>query len=79
MVNTKQEIVGSSFETLEALADNVVRGLRDDYFKSDPQYNDVFIRVRVEKPLAVPFADAPSIEIVRPIRTGPRTGRMVHE
>jgi hypothetical protein len=47
-----------------------VHELRANYFDFEPEYNDVSIRLRVEKPMAVPFADAPSIEVVRPVRTG---------
>ncbi|PVH98852.1 hypothetical protein DM02DRAFT_595407 [Periconia macrospinosa] len=51
------------FETLEALSTKVVEDLQKNYFTSDDAGSS--IRLRVEKPLAVPFADAPVIEILR--------------
>lgn len=60
LINT---IESSSFETLESLATMVVAQLRRDIFHPDGGAN---IRLRVEKPMAVPFADAPAIEIFRP-------------
>ncbi|OCL02078.1 hypothetical protein AOQ84DRAFT_305424 [Glonium stellatum] len=53
----------SSFETLESLATKVVSQLMDDFVR--PFSPGANIRLRVTKPMAVPFADAPSIEIFR--------------
>lgn len=53
----------SSFETLESLATTVVAQLMNGFVHSfSPGAN---IRLRVTKPMAVPFADAPAIEIFR--------------
>ncbi|KAJ4300002.1 hypothetical protein N0V90_005250 [Kalmusia sp. IMI 367209] len=60
-------ISGSSFETLESLATTVIQQLREKFFThafDDPS----FVRLRIEKPHAVPAADAPAIEIYRPVR-----------
>ncbi|KAF2280641.1 uncharacterized protein EI97DRAFT_428738 [Westerdykella ornata] len=53
----------SSFETLEALSTQVV----DEMAKMFHQVDDGFITLRVEKPMAVPFADGPVIEMRRRI------------
>jgi len=45
----------------------VVRQLRDQFFTAEED-EGCYIRLRVDKPLAVPFADAPSIEILRPVK-----------
>ncbi|PSN65107.1 hypothetical protein BS50DRAFT_555499 [Corynespora cassiicola Philippines] len=58
-------ISDSSFETLESLSTMVVSELRKNFF--GPGDEGAHIRLRVEKPLAVPFADAPAIEISRPV------------
>jgi dihydroneopterin aldolase len=52
----------TSYETLESLLAWVVQELR---LKEDQA---AWIRLRMEKPLAVPFADAPAVEITRPVR-----------
>ncbi|KAF2488256.1 hypothetical protein BU16DRAFT_553943 [Lophium mytilinum] len=57
-----QTIESSSFETLESLATQVVADLRKEMYPVDEGAD---IRLRLEKPMAVPFADAPSIEIYR--------------
>ncbi|KAF2815932.1 uncharacterized protein BDZ99DRAFT_126070 [Mytilinidion resinicola] len=57
-----QTVESSSFETLESLATQVVADLRKQIFLS---HGTAAIRLRLEKPMAVPFADAPSIEIYR--------------
>lgn len=44
----------------------VVDELRKKFFRKEDE--GAYIRLRVEKPLAVPFADAPSIEILRPVK-----------
>lgn len=65
MLIAQQVIADSSFETLESLSTKVVEELRKNYFTEED--NDSTIRLRVEKPLAVSFADAPAIEILRPV------------
>ena len=45
----------------------VVRELRTKFFTKEGDEGS-YIRLRVEKPLAVPFADAPSIEILRRVK-----------
>ncbi|KAF2655012.1 hypothetical protein K491DRAFT_679233 [Lophiostoma macrostomum CBS 122681] len=55
----------SSFETLESLLTFVVLELREKFFTKDDEGS--YIRLRVEKPMAVPLADAPVIEILRPV------------
>ncbi|KAF2440185.1 tetrahydrobiopterin biosynthesis enzymes-like protein [Karstenula rhodostoma CBS 690.94] len=57
-------ISGSSFETLESLTTTVIEHLRSDFF-TDASDKGSFVRLRIEKPHAVPAADAPVIEIVR--------------
>jgi hypothetical protein len=41
----------------------VVKELNEKYFRKEDE--GTYIRLRVEKPMAVPFADAPCIEIMR--------------
>lgn len=60
-------ISGTSFETLESLTTTVIQELRAKFFTDDSD-KDSFIRLRIEKPHAVPSADAPVIEIYRPVR-----------
>ncbi|KAF2006439.1 hypothetical protein P154DRAFT_456285 [Amniculicola lignicola CBS 123094] len=62
-----EAISESSFETLESLATMAVQRLRQDFFRPGGD-DESFIRLRVEKPMAVPFADAPAIEILRAVR-----------
>jgi len=57
----------SSFETLESLATTVVAQLMDDFVR--PVSPGANIRLRVTKPMAVPFADAPAIEIFRAFKS----------
>ncbi|KAF2675882.1 hypothetical protein K458DRAFT_425187 [Lentithecium fluviatile CBS 122367] len=61
-----QVISDSSFETLESLSTKVVSELRDEFFTKEDE--DSYVRLQVEKPLAVPFADAPAIEILRRVK-----------
>ncbi|KAF2197840.1 hypothetical protein GQ43DRAFT_380061 [Delitschia confertaspora ATCC 74209] len=62
-----QFISSSSFETLESLLNKVVDELRRSFFR--PSLDDsAIIRLRVDKPMAVPFADAPALEVVRPVK-----------
>lgn len=44
---------------------DVVADLRTKFIQPESD-REASIRLRVEKPLAVPFADAPAIEIIRP-------------
>ncbi|KAF2875977.1 hypothetical protein BDV95DRAFT_484538 [Massariosphaeria phaeospora] len=53
-------------ETLETLSTTVVQDLRAKFFNENDGVS--YIKLRVEKPQAVPFADAPAIEIVRPVK-----------
>ncbi|KAF2263563.1 hypothetical protein CC78DRAFT_533839 [Lojkania enalia] len=59
-----EAISETSFGTLEALSTTVVQELRNKFFGNENQ--GAYIKVRIEKPLAVPFADAPVIEMLRP-------------
>ena len=53
----------------------VVQQVRDKFFKNGKDefaYEAdklAWVRLRVEKPMAVPMADAPVIEVVRPVAT----------
>jgi dihydroneopterin aldolase len=64
--NRAKVISSSSFETLESLTTTVINHLRSDFF-TDASDKASFIRLQIEKPHAVPAADAPVIEIVRPV------------
>jgi hypothetical protein len=44
-----------------------VQLLRKQFFIREEDQHST-IRLRIEKPLAVPFADAPAVEITRPVR-----------
>ncbi|KLU87755.1 hypothetical protein MAPG_06748 [Magnaporthiopsis poae ATCC 64411] len=62
------KIIGdSTFETLEALGSHLVRGIISDFKPLPTQtYSGPLgwqIKISMEKPTAVPFADAPSVEI----------------
>ncbi|KAF2786201.1 hypothetical protein K505DRAFT_380419 [Melanomma pulvis-pyrius CBS 109.77] len=61
-----EAISNSSFETLESLSAMVVQELRQKFFTEADEGS--YIRLRVAKPMAVPFADAPAIEIFRPVK-----------
>ncbi|KAF2010584.1 hypothetical protein BU24DRAFT_427697 [Aaosphaeria arxii CBS 175.79] len=56
----------STFDTLESLSARVVDQFRDDFFSKVD--GDAWLRLRIEKPLAVTFADAPAVEILRPMQ-----------
>ncbi|KAF2186385.1 hypothetical protein K469DRAFT_664336 [Zopfia rhizophila CBS 207.26] len=56
----------SSFETLESLSTMAVQKLKEKFARPGDD-RDGYIRMRVEKPMAVPFAEAPAIEISRPL------------
>ncbi|KAK7186773.1 hypothetical protein DPSP01_001123 [Paraphaeosphaeria sporulosa] len=59
-------ISSSSFETLESLTTTVINHLRSNFF-TDASDDRSLVRLQIEKPHAVPAADAPVIEIVRPV------------
>jgi FolB domain-containing protein len=61
-------IAETSYQTIESLLEFVVEELRQKFFTQEDDQN-VWIRIRVAKPLAVPAADAPAVEISRPIKT----------
>jgi len=44
----------------------VVQELNQKFFTKDDEGS--YVRLRIEKPLAVPFADGPAIEILRPVK-----------
>ncbi|KAF2124597.1 hypothetical protein P153DRAFT_134907 [Dothidotthia symphoricarpi CBS 119687] len=58
----------SSFQTLESLLPKVIDELKEKVFTADKD-KDTWIKLRVEKPMAVPFADAPAVEMTRPVRS----------
>lgn len=62
-----EQIEGSSFETLEALAYSIdlARFGRKDWCR------DATVTLRIEKPSAIPLAEAAAVEITRRIRGGP--------
>jgi hypothetical protein len=62
-----QNISASEFQTLETMLEWTVQLLRKQFFTREED-QDSIIRLRIEKPLAVPFADAPAVEITRPVR-----------
>jgi hypothetical protein len=67
LADTKQNISASEFQTLESMLEWTVQSLRKQFFTREED-QDSIIRLRIEKPLAVPFADAPAVEIMRPVR-----------
>ncbi|KAF2141794.1 uncharacterized protein K452DRAFT_33789 [Aplosporella prunicola CBS 121167] len=56
-------IESTTFETLEALAETVSRRLFADFISRESPGSGLFLRL--EKPSAVPFADAPAIQVYR--------------
>ncbi|KAI0539256.1 Dihydroneopterin aldolase-domain-containing protein [Xylaria digitata] len=62
-----EALESSSFETLEALGAHIANQILDEFRIGDsPQpmrERGWQVRVRLEKPIAVPFADCPSVEI----------------
>ncbi|KAH7067138.1 hypothetical protein FB567DRAFT_541831 [Paraphoma chrysanthemicola] len=62
-----EEISTTEFQTLESMLEWTVQVLRKKYFLHSGDQGGS-IRLRIEKPLAVPFADAPAVEITRPVR-----------
>lgn len=65
----QQLISGSSFQTIESLVAWVIEELRQKFFTQEADQG-AWIKLRVGKPHAVPFADAPAVEIARPVRLG---------
>jgi hypothetical protein len=63
-----QQISATEFQTLESMLEWTIQVLREQFFTREEDRNLV-LRLRIEKPLAVPFADAPAVEITRPIRS----------
>jgi hypothetical protein len=63
-----QQISATEFQTLESMLEWTIQVLREQFFTREEDQNLV-LRLRIEKPLAVPFADAPAVEITRPIRS----------
>lgn len=62
---TEQIIEATSFETLESLAEHTVKLLREQLL--DEAMPGGRVRLRLSKPRAIVFADAPAVEIVREI------------
>lgn len=58
-----QTVENTDFETLEALAEKVAHTLFDSFIKTESSGSN--LRLRIEKPTAVPLADFPAIEIYR--------------
>ncbi|KAF1846136.1 uncharacterized protein K460DRAFT_395624 [Cucurbitaria berberidis CBS 394.84] len=58
----------SSYQTIESLLAWLIEELKQKFFTREED-QDAWIRLRIEKPLAVPFADAPAVEITRPVRS----------
>jgi dihydroneopterin aldolase len=62
-----QTISETSFQTIETLLFFVADELKHKFFtKEEDKY--AWIKLMIEKPLAVPFADAPAVEITRKVR-----------
>lgn len=66
MTNVVQQISATAFQTLESMLEWTVQLLRKQFFTRAEDQSS-WIRLRIEKPLAVPFADAPAVEITRPV------------
>ena len=60
---SSKAVESTDFETLEALAEKVARAVVDGFSRRESPGSD--LRVRIEKPTAVPLADFPAIEIYR--------------
>jgi dihydroneopterin aldolase len=67
LTDVPQLISDSSFQTIESLLAWLVDELRDQFFTKEAD-DESWIRLRISKPQAVPFADAPAVEIMRPVR-----------
>lgn len=64
--NIWQIVSATEYETLESLLTFVVQELKTKFFTKEED-KSAYIRLRMEKPLAVPFADASAVEITRPL------------
>jgi len=64
---THQLVSASSFQTIESLLAWLMEELKRGFFTRDED-QDAWVRLRIAKPLAVPFADAAAVEMVRPMR-----------
>ncbi|KAJ4399982.1 hypothetical protein N0V91_009055 [Didymella pomorum] len=62
-----QIVSATAYETLESLLAFVVQELKTKFFTREEDQS-AYVRLRMEKPMAVPFADAPAVEITRPLR-----------
>lgn len=62
-----QIVSATAYETLESLLAFAVEELKTKFFTKEEDQS-AYIRLRMEKPMAVPFADAPAVEITRPLR-----------
>lgn len=59
-----QIIKPTTFETLETLADHTAKLLQEEFLATRfPQ--GCILRLAISKPRAIPFADAPAVEVVR--------------
>ncbi|KAF2848584.1 hypothetical protein T440DRAFT_401030 [Plenodomus tracheiphilus IPT5] len=63
-----QLVAATSFQTIESLLAWLIEELRQKFFTREGD-QDAWIRLRIAKPLAVPFADAPAVEMMRPVRS----------
>ncbi|KAH9862915.1 hypothetical protein J1614_011008 [Plenodomus biglobosus] len=63
-----QLVAETSFQTIESLLAWLMEELRQKFFTRDED-QDAWVRLRIAKPLAVPFADAPAVEMMRPVRS----------
>ncbi|KAH6639600.1 hypothetical protein C7974DRAFT_135014 [Boeremia exigua] len=63
-----QIVSATAYETLESLLAFVVQELKTKFFVKEEDQS-AYIRLRMEKPMAVPFADAPAVEITRSLRS----------
>lgn len=61
-------ISGSSFQTIESLLAWLIDELKQKFFNQNVD-QEAWIRLRIGKPHAVPFADAPAVEVMRPVRS----------
>jgi hypothetical protein len=61
-----QQVSATEFQTLESMLEWTVQQLKEHFFTREED-QDLVLRLRMEKPLAVPFADAPAVEITRQV------------
>jgi len=62
-LTASQTVEPTLFETLESLVLYLIKRLSSEFMHD--QMPEASLRVRIEKPLAVPYADAPAIEVFR--------------